>query len=303
MQTTPITVEDLAGSVIAVPPLCRDPDLRIDAPQNKKLIAHIEGGGVRILLYGGNANLYHISVSEYGQLLDLLEASAAEDTLMIPSVGPSYGNILDQASILNGRRFPSAMILPAVFPVSEEGVKASVRAFVAKAQIPAVLYIKNEGYITPRGAAELVNEGIIAWIKYAIVRKAPEQDPFLDELVTLVDPARIVSGIGEQPAPAHLSRFGLGGFTSGCVCVHPRLSMEMLSALKEGDSGKAERIRQTFEPLESLRNEYGPIPVLHHAVAEAGIAETGPHLPLLSTLPDDVIGKISLAARALRETS
>ena len=303
MQTTPICAEHLADSVIAVPPLCRDDSLRIDHAENAKLIKHIESGGVRTLLYGGNANLYHIAVSEYGELLDMLESAAAEDSLIVPSVGPSYGNILDQAAILKDRQFPAAMILPAVFPIAEEGVKASVRAFVEAAGIPAVLYIKNEGYVTPQDAAELVNEGIISWIKYAIVREDTANDPFLAQLVDLVDPSIIVSGIGEQPAATHLLKFGINGFTSGCVCVQPSLSMEMLAALKEGNTERAESIRQIFEPLEDLRNAHGPIPVLHHAVATAAIANTGPHLPLLASLENDLVATIGTTASALLNVS
>ena len=56
MQTAEITSEDLSASVIAVPPLCRAADLTIDREQNRRLIAHLEKGGVRTLLYGGNAN-------------------------------------------------------------------------------------------------------------------------------------------------------------------------------------------------------------------------------------------------------
>lgn len=300
MQTQAITPEHLASSVIAVPPLCRDDLLRIDAEENARLIRHIEGGGVTTLLYGGNANLYHIAVSEYAELLDMLEANAAAETLVVPSVGPSYGNIIDQAAILKGRGFPAAMILPAVFPVTEAGVKASVRAFVRESGIPAVLYIKNEGYITPEGAAELVSDGIISWIKYAIVRQDPDQDAFLSKLIQLVDPKMIVSGIGEQPAAAHLLNFGVGGFTSGCVCVQPALSAQMLIALKAGDRDRAESIRAQFCQLEDLRNAHGPIPVLHHAVAGAGIAATGPHLPLLGPLADPIVADIGAAALALR---
>jgi len=64
MKTTPITSADLARSVIVVPPLCRDEKLELADAENVRLIRHLEGGGVRILLYGGNANLYNIAVSE-----------------------------------------------------------------------------------------------------------------------------------------------------------------------------------------------------------------------------------------------
>ena len=42
----------LSSSVIAVPPLCRNKDFDIDVNENRKLISHLEKGGVRVLLYG-----------------------------------------------------------------------------------------------------------------------------------------------------------------------------------------------------------------------------------------------------------
>ena len=102
MKTTPVTQEDLTRSVIAVPPLCRnaDADFSLNVEENRRLVQHLEGGGVSTLLYGGNANLYNIAVSEYASLLAMLEEIVADDTWVVPSVGPMYGTILDQAAIL-----------------------------------------------------------------------------------------------------------------------------------------------------------------------------------------------------------
>ncbi|MBX7211720.1 MAG: dihydrodipicolinate synthase family protein [Verrucomicrobiaceae bacterium] len=299
MKTTPITPADLRRSVIAVPPLCRKTDLTLADDENTKLIRHLEAGGVTTLLYGGNANLYNIAVSEYASLLEFLAGAAGADSIVVPSAGPFYGNIIDQANILQQFKFPSAMILPTLFPAKPAGVQTAVRHFVERAGIPAVLYIKDEGYITPEAAAELVNDGLISWIKYAIVRQDPRQDAFLSKLVTLVNPEIIVSGIGEQPAIIHLRDFGVNGFTSGCVCVAPAHSMRMMRAIHAKDYALAETIREEFRPLEDQRNTHGPIPVLHHAVALATVADTGPFLPLLAPLPDALLPGIERAAKDL----
>jgi hypothetical protein len=42
-----------------------------------------------------------------------------------------------------------------------------------------------------------------------------------------------------------------------------------------------------------------PILVLHHAVALAGIADTGPVLPLLTELPSELLPGIEKAAKEL----
>ena len=276
MQTRPVTPDDLRQSVIAVPPLARDSALKFCLQENEKIIRHIEKGGVSTLLYGGNANFYHIALSEYESILDGISSAAGGETLVVPAVGPAFGMMMDQAEVLRNFDFPTAMILPQQGLTTLAGVEAGVRAFAEKLGKPVVLYIKFEGFINPDGVKRLVDDGVISWIKYAIVRDDPLNDPYLTELVDLVDPSIIVSGMGEQPVVEHLRDFGITGFTSGCVCIRPDLSAEMLRACQSGDWGRAQEIKQTFFPLEDLRNQINPVRVLHEAVALSGIAETGP---------------------------
>ncbi len=299
MNNAPITPEVLANSVIAVPPLARDADLKVCPIENAKIMRHLEAGGVRTLLYGGNAMFYHIGLGEYAETLALLQEHAGGDTTVVPSVGPAYGPSMDQAAILRDFDFPTAMVLPARDIATPAGCATGIRKLAEAYGKPIVLYIKFEGYLEPEDAKSLVEDGIVNWIKYAIVREDPGQDDYLSKLVDCVDRSIIVSGIGEQPAITHINRFGVQSFTSGCVCVAPGLSMKMLQALKAGNLEGAESIRQTFKPLEDLRNNINPIRVLHSAVAEAGIAETGPILPLLDEVDDSDRLKIAAAAREL----
>ena len=298
MKTSKITKHDLERSVIAVPPLCRDAQLKVDATQNKLLIKHIESGGVSSLLYGGNANFYNISLAEYDETLNVLEAAAGAETWIIPSVGPFFGNAMDQAAILAKRKFPTAMLLPTMAVSSPTGVETAILKFVEKAGIPVVLYIKDDGYVNLQVVMNLVKAGVISWIKYAVVRPDTSADPLLRSIVDNVDPSIVVGGIGEQPTLVHWHGFGLRTFTSGCVCVAPRRSQELLSALHRGDFNTADSIRAGFEGLENLRNAHGPIPVLHSAVAHAGVAQTGPMLPLLSELSDALHHEIAAAAKS-----
>lgn len=296
MQTTPFRPEQFRDSVLAVPPLARDSKEHICADENAKIIRHIEAGGVSMLLYGGNANLYHIRPSEFAALLDMLQNAAGENTLVVPSVGPAYGTMMDQADVFRSTSFPTVMVLPTKAIMTEAGLMTGFRRFVEAINRPDVLYIKEEGYISPEGAAELVRDGLVSFIKYAIVRKDTADDEYLSRLITMVDPKIICSGIGEQPALIHLTKFRLNGYTSGCVCVNPALSQRMLKAIIAHDYNLAESIRKTFLPLEDLRNEINPIRVLHEAVALAGIGQTGRHLPLLSGLTESAATKVKAAA-------
>ncbi|MCX7225663.1 MAG: dihydrodipicolinate synthase family protein, partial [Burkholderiales bacterium] len=95
MKQAPITLEEFSSSVLAVPPLARHRDLSVNEAANRKLIKHIEAGGIRTLLYGGNANLYHMPLREYGPMLEMLADAAGPDTRVIPAVGPDFGKMSD----------------------------------------------------------------------------------------------------------------------------------------------------------------------------------------------------------------
>lgn len=161
MQTSPVTPEQLNSSVIAVPPLARDAELKINREENGKIIRHIEAGGVATLLYGGNANFYHIAPSEYAEALEIISTESAENTLIVPSVGPAYGTMMDQITTLRNFNFPTVMVLPMQGLTTDTGVANGFRKFVETLGQPAVLYIKFEGYLEPETVAQLVNEGLV----------------------------------------------------------------------------------------------------------------------------------------------
>lgn len=300
MESCPrLTSAHFARSVMAVPPLARTPAGAIDTKENEKLIQHLEQGGVSLLLYGGNANVYHLSLDEYDPLLEMLATAAGPRTLVVPSAGPTFGLLMEQAKTIRRHRFQTVMVLPQQGITTSAGVATGIRRFVEAAGVPALLYIKHDGFIEPPDAARLCRDGLVSAIKYATVRPDAAHDPYLRDLVSHIDPAMIISGIGEQPAIVHLRDFGLGGFTTGCGCVAPRLSQAMLAAIHRRDFAAAERLRQVFEPLENLRNSISPIRVLHEAVAAAGIAATGPLQPLLDNVEAEHKPAIAAAARAL----
>lgn len=299
MRTTSFDPAHLAESVFAVPPLARGADGEVCESENGKLIQHLEAGGIRSLLYGGNAVFYHLRLSEYSSVLEMLAKLAGPDTTVVPSIGPSYGLAVDQVDVLRNFDFPTAMVLPQRDVVDQQGIATGVRRLAERLGKPLVLYLKFDRWLSPELVQALDRDGVISWIKYAVVLDDTLNDPYLRELIDVFPTERMVSGIGEQPAIIHLRDFGITGFTSGCVCVAPAKSMEMLRAIQAGDFETAESIRRWFLTLEDLRNEFSPIRVLHHAVSEAGIAQTGELIPLLSDLDQPLITKIREAVSAM----
>lgn len=310
MKTSAVTLADLRG-VFPVPPLARLPQASgktarraLAFTENEKIVRHIAAGGPTRFLYGGNAFLYHITLAEYEQLLDWL-AGFSEDWWMIPSLGPSYGRAMDQAVLLRKYNFPTAMMLPCADPRDAAGLECGLREIADAAGMPLILYLKEEnnfGADKEAGldvVARLVDDGLCSWIKYAVVRKNPAEDAYLDSLLRRVDRARIVSGIGERPAIVHTRDFGLPGFTTGSGCIASRLTQQLYEACTRGDWETAETIRAHFIPHEDLRDAWGPAKVLHSATALAGVAATGPTPPFISPLSAEQDVTLRPVAQAL----
>ncbi|WP_321866573.1 dihydrodipicolinate synthase family protein [Paraburkholderia tropica] len=299
MNVSPIVESEFASTVMAVPPLARRADFSLDVEANGKLIRHMEAGGIRTLLYGGNANLYHVAVSEFRELLDMLAEQTAPETRVIPAIGPDYGKMLDQARILAQTQYKTAMVLPLSGFTTPAGVEAGLTRVADAAGIPLTLYIKSEDYVDVDTLVRLIDRGTLIAVKYAIVRQDPANDPYLRRLLQSVPASKVVSGMGERPALVHVRDFGLAAWTTGSGCIASSAVMALLKAAKEGRADEAQRLYDAFMPLETLRDDISLIRVLHDAVTLSGIADMGPILPLLSQSPAEALPAIGEAAKTL----
>jgi len=295
-------------TVFAVPPLPRTGTGRrtIDFDAADQVARHIESGGITHLLYGGNAFLYHATADDFETLVGWLAAMPAP-RVPIPSIGPSFGRAMDQARVLARHRFSAAMMLPCGDPRDPKGLEAGYREIAQTAGMPLIIYLKSEDAFGPDTGAgleaigRLMDDGVAAAIKYAVVLENPKDDSYLGALLWRVDASRVVSGMGERPAIVHLKDFRLAGMTTGSGCIAPRMCRSLYDACRRGDWSTAEQLRAAFMPLEDLRDAWGPARVLHHATDAASIAATGPIPPYVSPLSEAQLIQLTPVARALRE--
>jgi dihydrodipicolinate synthase/N-acetylneuraminate lyase len=238
------------------------------------------------VLYGGNANLYHMGLREYPAFLEMAEATAGADTWVIPSAGPDFGKLMDQAPLLRASRFPTVMLLPMAFPTMPGGVARAVRAFAEAIARPVVLYLKTEQQMHVDDVARLVDAGLVCGIKYAIPRSDPMDDAYLGALLSAVDRRWVACGLAERAALVHLMHHGLASYTSGGICIAPRLSAALLKAAQAGDGAAARKLRESFMPLEAQRERSNVFATLHEAVNLSGIAHMGSLLPMLDRIDE-----------------
>ncbi|CAM3087412.1 dihydrodipicolinate synthase family protein [Paracoccus nototheniae] len=294
-----ITPQDLAASVMAVPPLALTADGAFSDTANRAVLDHLRAGGVTTVLYGGNALAQHWPMGVYADWLDRLQAMASDDTWLLPSVGPDAGKMMDQAAVLKTRRYPVALLVPMGAPLTHEGMGQALRRFHAACGVQLLVYIKTDGYIPAALLGDLLAEGVVFGVKYAVPRSAGEADPYLRDIVAAIGANRVISGFGEPPAIAHMLRDGLAGFTAGCVCIAPALSMALMAALRRGDGESAQRLLVPMQPLEDLRGAHGEIRVLHDSLALSGLADTGPVLLPMTHADPAHRNAIEAAARGL----
>src|SRR5207302_5199080 len=305
MKTNSISPEDLRG-VFAVPPMARrrDASRSLDLAQNDLIVRHIISGGITRMIYGGNAFLYHITLAEYEELLEWL-AGFDDELWVIPSLGPSYGRAMDQAKLLRKFQFPCTMVLPCSDPSDSAGLERGYRDIAEAADAELIIYLKDErnfGANRESGldaVARLVDDGVCAGVKYAVVRDDPARDAYLEALLSRVDRKFVISGIGERPAVVHLRDWKLPGFTTGSGCLAPRLSQMLFAACARQDFDEAEALRAEFISLEDLRDQWGPAKVLHAAIESAGIAQMGEIPPYVSGLSAEQLKELEAVVCSL----
>ncbi|MCT8990396.1 dihydrodipicolinate synthase family protein [Chelativorans sp. SCAU2101] len=287
MRQQRLELADFRKSVVAVPPVAWTESLELNPAANAALVRHIEAGGISILLYGGNANLYHIDLGRFRALLDLLRETAGPSTAVIPSIGPDFGKMLDQAPIVRDKGFSDVMVLPTAFPARAAGIERGVGLVAEALGFGVILYIKQNNYIEPDQLERMVKAGSVRFVKYAVERANPEGDTYLSDIVAAIGAERVASGMGERPIHSHLMTYGLATYTSGAVCIAPAAALATLHAYRAGDLETAERLRAPFLEFERQRAEIDGFGVMHDAVTLSGIADMGPILPLLANIAKD----------------
>ena len=145
----------------------------------------------------------------------------------------------------------------------------------------------------------MVADGTCVWIKYAVVRKDPKEDAYLEALLARVDKSSVVSGIGERPAIVHMRDWSLARVHDRIGLYRSRGQSRVFGNCVRRDYDRAESFRQRFLPLEDLRDAWGPARVLHAATELLRIATTGPIPPFVSPLNEEQLSELEPVAQDL----
>ncbi|MEU1620512.1 dihydrodipicolinate synthase family protein [Streptomyces sp. NPDC005722] len=261
------------ADVVAIPVTPFGADGGVERAAYRALLRRLLDGGVRTVTPNGNTGeFYALDPAERRLVVELTMAEADPGTQVVVGVGHDVPTAVAAARHARDAGARMVMVHQPVHPyVSPEGWVDYHRAIAeAVPETGVVPYVRNPalggGLIARLG--ELCPN--VIGVKYAVPDAARfaavARDAGLDRFTW-------VAGLAELYAPAYWA-VGATGFTSGLVNVAPRVSLEMLRALRDGDYAAAMKVWEQIREFEELRAEQGSadnVSVVKEALAALGL--------------------------------
>lgn len=275
------------ADVVAIPVTPYDAEGAVDQDTYRGLLRRLLDGGVKAVTPNGNTGeFYALTLAERRLVTELTVAETGDRAAVLVGVGHDVATAVEAA--LHAREVGAGMVMvhQPVHPyVSQDGWIDYHRAIAeAVPELGVVPYLRNpliEGSAIARLGEACPN---VIGVKYAVPDAARfaavARDAGLDRFVW-------VAGLAELYAPSYWA-VGATGFTSGLVNVAPKVSLDMLGALRAGDYPAAmkvwEQIRR-FEDLRAAQQSANNVSVVKEALAALGLCRRDIRPPS-SALPE-----------------
>ncbi|GAB2964472.1 dihydrodipicolinate synthase family protein [Streptomyces pseudoechinosporeus] len=276
MHTAYLAQLNALKGVLAVPVTPFTAEGEVDEMAYRVLLRRLLDGGVRTVTACGNTGEFHsLAPAERRRLVEVtVEECAAFDgpAQVIAGIGLDLTTAVDAARHAAGAGAHFVMVhQPVHLFSSPEGWLEYHRTIAdAMPSLGVVPYVRDpllDGQLIGRLGELCPN---VCGVKYAVPDAARfaavARDAGLERFVW-------VAGLAELYAPAYWA-MGATGFTSGLVTVAPRLSLEMLGALRAGDAPAAMKVWERIRGFEALRAANGSaynVSVVKEALALLGL--------------------------------
>ncbi|GAA2343667.1 dihydrodipicolinate synthase family protein [Streptomyces cuspidosporus] len=275
------------ADVVAIPVTPYDAEGAVDQDTYRALLRRLLDSGVKAVTPNGNTGeFYALTLAERRLVTELTVAEAGDRAAVLVGVGHDVATAVEAARHAREAGAGMVMVHQPVHPyVSQDGWVDYHRAIAeAVPELGVVPYLRNpliEGSAIARLGEACPN---VIGVKYAVPDAARfaavARDAGLDRFVW-------VAGLAELYAPSYWA-VGAIGFTSGLVNVAPKVSLDMLGALRAGDYPAAmkvwEQIRR-FEDLRAAQQSAHNVSVVKEALAALGLCRRDIRPPS-SALPE-----------------
>lgn len=275
-------LRDALAGIVAIPVTPFAPDGTIDGPAYRAVLGHMVDNGIRVVTPNGNTSEYYaLSAAETRESLDLTVDAVGTRAVVVAGVGGSVPQAIEAAEYARAAGAHAIMIHQPVHPyVSRSGwVEYHAQIAAAVPELGVLTYLRNPS-IDGSDLSELAGRASnLVAVKYAV----PDPVRFAT-VMQGCDASDIVwiAGLAESSAPGYFA-YGATGFTSGLVNLAPRLSLDMLEALRIGDRRKVMEIWAVIRPFEELRarnNSEHNVSVVKEALAQLGLCSRDVRPPI-----------------------
>jgi 4-hydroxy-tetrahydrodipicolinate synthase len=255
----------------------------IDYEELADVVRRIATSGINVVVACGNTSENASLTPEEAERVAAvtIEASAGE-VIVLVGVGGALEKAIDQAQTGIDRGASGVMVhFPSDPYISDAGLVRYYEALAGSVDGLVVLYVRGRGLSTTVLDSVVELENVVA-VKYAI----PDVLAFGEFAAGYGDAVVPICGLAELWAP-FFWLVGARGFTSGLVNLAPKLSIEMLEALRGDDLSGAMDVWRLIAPFERLRARDANslnVSVVKGAMALVGLIEHGTVRPPISVL-------------------
>ena len=139
------------------------PIFSLNKAANLRLIKHLEGGGVKNIMYGGNANLPCTAGRIRGPAGPFWPKRRPDTWCCPRSARTMATGAMEQAKIIKASAYPTAMLLPMTFPYTDAGIATGVRHPDRRDGQEGRRLHQVANYLKPDTVAKLCDEGRVAF--------------------------------------------------------------------------------------------------------------------------------------------
>jgi 4-hydroxy-tetrahydrodipicolinate synthase len=241
------------STVVGIPVVPYDEDGAIDHHLSVALTERLIRNGVTALTPNGNTGeFYALSPDERRQVLTCV-LSARENataTTVVAGVGCDLETAIADARFARDSGVDAIMVHQPVVPylAADGWVEYNARVAAAVPDIGVLPYLSHRA-VTGAHITRLVERAPnVVGLKYS----APDPVVFATAKAQAAEGLLWIAGLAESYAPAYWQA-GARAFTSGLVNLAPAVSLELLTALRQGDYGAAGRVWARIRHFEELR--------------------------------------------------
>lgn len=272
-------------AVVTVTPFSGPRLESIDHEGLRRNLTHLLGGGVRLLVAGGNTGEFAaLADAEVVEIVRTHVRAARGRARVIAGVGYRLERAIELGRSAIEAGADGLMVHHPIHPYASEAGLVAYHEALSEALpgVPLILYVRGQQF-TADAVQRLDAVESIVGVKMGV----SDADRFAG-LVAAAPELAWVCGVAERWA-VPFWRAGAIGFTSGLANVVPERSLEVLDALVAADLPRAQALVSRLQPIEDLRAARGDannVAVIKAALDLIGLAG-GDLRPPLSALERD----------------